>query len=199
MSVFRLAVAAISLTASIHAAQAAGSITYTYDGRGRLVKVDHSGAVNNGLTATYGLDKADNRSAKTISSPPPGAVSFAVFDASTVEGGTLQFLVKKTGSALASHQVNYTTTAATAVTPGDFTAASGTLTFAQNESEKTVTVTTINNALPEGPEQLYLDLSAATGGATISDNRANGAIVDNDQSGGGSDCYTTPHGAIICQ
>lgn len=41
--------------------QAAETITYSYDAKGRLVKVVHSGTVNNGVTVTYTHDKADNR------------------------------------------------------------------------------------------------------------------------------------------
>ena len=47
------------------AAYAAETITYTYDARGRLKTVAHTGTVNNGKTTTYALDKADNRTAKT--------------------------------------------------------------------------------------------------------------------------------------
>jgi hypothetical protein len=43
------------------AAQATETVTYTYDAKGRLVKVVHTGTVNNNLTTTYGHDKADNR------------------------------------------------------------------------------------------------------------------------------------------
>ena len=42
-------------------AQAAETITYTYDAKGRLVKVVHTGTVNNGVQTTYSQDKADNR------------------------------------------------------------------------------------------------------------------------------------------
>jgi hypothetical protein len=44
------------------AAQATETITYTYDARGRLVKVVHTGTVNNNNQACYKYDKADNRS-----------------------------------------------------------------------------------------------------------------------------------------
>jgi hypothetical protein len=43
------------------AARASETITYTYDARGRLVKVVHAGTVNNGNQACYKYDKADNR------------------------------------------------------------------------------------------------------------------------------------------
>lgn len=43
------------------AAQAAETVTYTYDAKGRLVKVERSGSVNNGVDTEYQHDKADNR------------------------------------------------------------------------------------------------------------------------------------------
>jgi len=51
----------LMLAGSSLAAQAAETVTYTYDAKGRLVKVVHTGTVNNNLTTIYGHDKADNR------------------------------------------------------------------------------------------------------------------------------------------
>lgn len=54
-------------------ASAAETITYTYDARGRVVKVQRTGTVNNGVTTDYAIDKADNRTTKTTTgSPNPG-------------------------------------------------------------------------------------------------------------------------------
>lgn len=53
------------------AAYAAETITYTYDARGRLVKVSHAGTVNNNVVTNYTLDKADNRNTKTTTGSPP--------------------------------------------------------------------------------------------------------------------------------
>jgi hypothetical protein len=50
------------------------TITYTYDARGRLVKVERSGTVNNNVSASYSYDKADNRTNVNVvspNSPPP--------------------------------------------------------------------------------------------------------------------------------
>jgi len=65
-----LAVAALLCAA---AAWATETITYTYDARGRLVKVVHSGSVNNNVSANYSYDKADNRTNVNVVSPnsPP--------------------------------------------------------------------------------------------------------------------------------
>ena len=53
---------------------AAETVTYTYDAKGRLIKVVHTGTVNNNVTTDYTHDKANNR--KTIvttnsPNPPP--------------------------------------------------------------------------------------------------------------------------------
>lgn len=42
-------------------ATAAETITYSYDAKGRVVRIVHSGSVNSGATTTYSHDKADNR------------------------------------------------------------------------------------------------------------------------------------------
>ncbi|WCM25286.1 hypothetical protein NDN01_14555 [Sphingomonas sp. QA11] len=51
-------------------AWAAETITYTYDAKGRLVKVEHSGTVNNGVKAEYTHDKADNRKNLKVTGAP---------------------------------------------------------------------------------------------------------------------------------
>jgi YD repeat-containing protein len=64
--------AAMAVAAS--AAIAAETIVYRYDARGRLVKVERSGSVNNNVVTNYTFDKADNRTVKTTTgspNPPP--------------------------------------------------------------------------------------------------------------------------------
>ena len=53
------------------AAVAAETITYSYDGKGRVVKVVRTGTVNNNVTVEYTHDKADNRTRLTTNSPNP--------------------------------------------------------------------------------------------------------------------------------
>lgn len=47
-------------------AKATETITYSYDAKGRLVRVVRSGSVNNGVTVQYVHDKADNRKRLTV-------------------------------------------------------------------------------------------------------------------------------------
>jgi len=55
---------ALSLLAAT-AASADETIAYTYDARGRLVQVVHTGTANTGVQTTYTLDPADNRTHQT--------------------------------------------------------------------------------------------------------------------------------------
>jgi YD repeat-containing protein len=66
----RIAAAATVAAAAAFPAAAAETLTFVYDARGRLVQVQHSGTVNNGVTTSYTLDKADNRTAKTTTGAP---------------------------------------------------------------------------------------------------------------------------------
>ena len=52
------------------AAYAAETITYSYDARGRLVQVNHTGTVNNNVVTNYAYDKANNRTNKTTTGSP---------------------------------------------------------------------------------------------------------------------------------
>ena len=62
-----LSLAALGCAAAAFAAE---TITYRYDARGRLVKVERTGTVNNNVNTSYTYDKADNRTNKTVTGAP---------------------------------------------------------------------------------------------------------------------------------
>ena len=65
------AVLALLATAGT-AAVASETINYSYDARGRLVKVERSGGPSNGIPTSYSYDKANNRTNRTIGSSSGG-------------------------------------------------------------------------------------------------------------------------------
>jgi YD repeat-containing protein len=71
-NISKVATGLIALGLLSSAAHATETITYTYDARGRLVKVVHTGSVNNNNQACYKYDKADNRTTvqTTVASLP---------------------------------------------------------------------------------------------------------------------------------
>ena len=46
------------------------TINYTYDAKGRLVQVRHSGTINNNVVANYTFDDADNRKTLNVTGAP---------------------------------------------------------------------------------------------------------------------------------
>ncbi len=109
--------------------------------------------------------------------PPP---AFSVADATVIEGAGAQlaFTVSLDRAVLASDgivSVAYATRNGTAIAGADYTATSGTLTFALDEQTKTVNVTVLDDAHPDDGETLELVLSNATG-ATIADGTGTGTI-----------------------
>lgn len=115
--------------------------------------------------------------------------SFSIGDASVSEGGNLVFTVTKTGTVSQSYGVSYATANGTAIAGNDYTAKSDTLTFAGAETSKTITVSTIDDSSAEGNETVLVNLSAPTGGSTISDSQGQGTINDNDIPPGGTESF----------
>ena len=75
--------------------------------------------------------------------------------------------------------VDYATADGTAVAPGDYSAAGGTLTFPPGEITQTVTVDVNGDALAEEDETYAVDLTNAVNG-TIDDGQGVGTITDDD-------------------
>ena len=65
----RRALLVLSILGIAAAAWATETITYSYDARGRLVKVVRTGDVNNNVSAEYKYDKGDNRTNVNVVSP----------------------------------------------------------------------------------------------------------------------------------
>ena len=63
-------VLACALGGSAVAAYATETITYTYDGRGRLVSVAHDGSVNDNVVSNFTFDDADNRKTLNVTGAP---------------------------------------------------------------------------------------------------------------------------------
>ena len=109
---------------------------------------------------------------------PPG---LTVADAEVEEGpnATLAFAVTLSRAPSGTVTVGYATSDGTATAGSDYTATSGTVTFAAGETEKTVSVAVLDDAHDEGSETLGLTLSNASG-AHIADGSATGTINNTD-------------------
>ena len=117
----------------------------------------------------------------TVTATVQGPPSLAVEDAAVDEGpgAALAFTVTLSRAASGTVTVDYATSDGTAVAGQDYTAATGTLSFAAGETEKTVSVTVLDDVHDDPGETLTLTLSNATG-AWIEDGTATGTIRNSD-------------------
>lgn len=173
--------------------------SYRYDALSRLITVEVVSGQNQGEVRSYCFDSAGNRSTVSAASngsvascvidgagsapppPPPAPPSFSISSPSPViEGSPIQFMVAKSGSTTSSFSVNFATANGTATSGLDYVATSGTLVFGPHEVSKHITVSTIDDAHAEPSETVLVNISAATGGATITVAQGVGQINDND-------------------
>ena len=106
------------------------------------------------------------------------APGLSIADASATEGSAVSFTVTLTAASDNTIMVTYATSVDTAES-GDFTAESGTLTFAAGDTAKTFTVSTTEDSTAEENETFTVTLSSASN-ATIPDPTATGTINDDD-------------------
>ena len=117
--------------------------------------------------------------------PNPQLPALTIAGAEVEEGGTAQFQVTLTGTRTGSVTVDYATVGGTAQQGSDYTHTSRSLTFAANESSKTISVPTVEDDIQEQTESFTVNLSNPSG-ATIQDGTATGTINDDDDDGGGN-------------
>jgi hypothetical protein len=92
---------------------------------------------------------------------------FSVTDQTVPEGATATFSVTRTGDTTEAATVTYTTSNDTASAGSDYTAATGTLTFAPGQASRSFTVATAVDSVAEADETVTITLSAATPGNVI--------------------------------
>ena len=120
-----------------------------------------------------------------VSAVVPGPASLSVADAEVdenEENASLAFAVTLSRARQGATTVDYATSDGTATAGSDYTATSGTLTFAAGETQKTVSVPVLNDALDEGSETMTLTLSnpAPSAYVHLGDAEATGTIVNSD-------------------
>ena len=134
---------------------------------------------DNGAVCTEDGRKLANQVHKVIKGPP----GISVADARVEEAAdaTVDFAVSLSRAASETVTVQYATSDGTATAGSDYTQTSGTLTFTEGESSKTISVPVLDDAHDEGEETFTLTLSNASGGgAWLKDATATGTIENTD-------------------
>ena len=162
--------------------------SYTADGTGVVLTLGRSPAAGETATVGYGwpqsgqglwdsggnqIDSFEDVALRNAAPPP----SLAVAGASAAEGETLAFAVTLDAASASAVTVDYATSGGTATADEDYKSASGTLTFAAGETEKTISVQALADTAAEDDETFTLTLSNAAG-ATLGEAGATGTIAD---------------------
>ncbi len=117
----------------------------------------------------------------TDDDPPP---TLSISNAPAVTEGnsgtvTATFTVTLSSASSKTVTVDFATANGTAVAPGDYSARTGTLTFAPDQTSKTITVSVRGDLLDETTETFTVILSNAVN-ATLLDSAGTGTILDDD-------------------
>src|SRR4030095_12823735 len=179
-------------TAGSDYAAASGTLTFAAGETSKVVRVQVSGdttveaneTVALTLTSPSGATIADGTAIGTITNADTAPLpALSVADATVSEGNSgakdLAFTVSLSAAAIGPITVAYATSNGTATAGSDYTAASGTLTFAAGETSKVVHVQVSGDTAAQPNEPLTLTLSSPTG-ATVADGTAIGTITNDD-------------------
>ena len=119
----------------------------------------------------------------------PVELSVAPVSASETDADAI-FTVSLSAASTQTVTVDYASANGTAMAGADFTGVTDTLTFAPNETSKTVSVPMLDDALAEGNETFTLTLSNPTNAiVSASTGQATGTIQDNETSPCGAPSY----------
>ncbi len=177
-------------TAGADYTAAAGTLVFAAGETTKTVTVTVAGDLLDEADETFTLGLANALNATIADASGLGTIidndplaSLSVNDVTVTEGdsGTVNatFTVALTPVSGRQVTVQYATADGSAHAPGDYAAATGTLTFAAGETTKTVSVAVNGDLLDEVDESFTLNLSSA-GSATIADAQGVGTITDDD-------------------
>jgi len=172
--------AAPSFTNGVTYDNATGLITVPAGVTSFRVSVPTTGDVLDEANETVQLSVGGRTGTGTITDNDP-TPSLAINDVSVDENaGTATFTVSLSAASGRPVSVNFGTSNGSATTAGgDYTAQTGTLTFAPGVTSQSVTINIGNDTIFESAETFNVNLSAATN-ATIADSRGVATITDND-------------------
>ena len=121
--------------------------------------------------------------ALTLLAPKAFAFDIDISDSATPDEGAVNQTVAVFLSSAQSGAVtvNYATANGTATAGVDYTATSGTLTFAAGETVKAISIPILADTLDEDAETILVNISSASSG-TIVDTQATVTIIDDDNA-----------------
>ena len=127
-----------------------------------------------------GVHAALNGVTLTATPPPPPAPEVAIADLLVNEAdGTASFAVTRSGDLTRASSVDYATVNGSATAGTDYSARTGTVSFAAGQATATIVIPIFNDVDVEGTETFNVELSGGSN-AVIKDGSATGTIVSED-------------------
>ena len=180
---------------TIPAGQSSGTITVPTTSDGVLDPGETLIMILTGASTAAGAARHD-ASPATTTITETGTVTVAWASGVTVaEGAAAAFTAELSGAVSSPVTVGWSTSDGTATAGSDYTAASGTLTFpADSTQARTVTVTTLDDALAEGDETFTVTLSGSNlpDGVSLGAAAATGTIADDEAAPTGVTLSVSP-------
>lgn len=120
----------------------------------------------------------------TIIDNDTSIATLSIGNASVTEGGSLAFVVTRTGNTANAVSATYSLASGTATAGSDFSTAGtpGTVSFSAAQITSNIIVPTVDDALIEPAETMTVALSSPSSGAVIGTATGTGTINDNDTS-----------------
>ncbi|WP_293395863.1 Calx-beta domain-containing protein, partial [Nevskia sp.] len=183
-----------SATAGSDYVSSSGSLSFAAGELSKTINVTVNGDTTVEPTETFfvnlsnpsGATLGDSQGQGSIVNDDTSAPALSVNDVSTTEGNSgvknLTFTISLSPAATGAVTVTAATANGTASSGSDFNGGSLTVSFAAGETAKTVSLGIRGDTTVEPDETFFVNLSNATGGATIADAQGIGTIVNDDAS-----------------
>ena len=114
---------------------------------------------------------------------PAGTMSLRLSPSGLPAAGTISIPVVRSGKLDVPVSVDFRTINGLATAGTDFTTNSGTLHFAAGQASKTITITVVNDDIPEGEQEFFILLENAGGGAFLEGITQTRIVIDDDDIG----------------
>jgi hypothetical protein len=137
---------------------------------------------DNGTGSNRGSMAAFSISATPVAGPGTIQLSAATYNVDET-GGSVTITVTRTGGITGAVGISYATSNGTALAGSDYSAASGTLSWADSEgASKTFNITITDDPDTEGTEDFNVTLSSPTGGATLGSPSSASVTINDDEA-----------------
>ncbi len=157
-----------------------------------------------------GAPLTDQRGLARVGGTDPGSYEFGattgvntlfISNASSVEGNSgasnLSFIVNLLAPSVGTTTIDYATADGTAIAGSDYTATSGTLTFANGETTHTIDIAVLGDTLAEPDETLTLLLRNISTNAVLATTQALGTIINDDPVAPPAGPLVLPAGPVV--